>query len=438
MARPLDEAAFAALMAPLQPFEPRPLLACAVSGGADSLALLLLATRWAAVREGRVLALTVDHGLRPESTAEARRVGEASRRLGAGHRILVWRDPPRAGPVQEAARAARLALLAEACREAGCLHLLLAHHRDDQAETLLLRLGRGSGLDGLAGMAPQRRISGLRLLRPLLPVPKARLEATLRAAGLGWSEDPSNRDPRHQRARLRRVLAAGEGEASAAAEVFAGLRRWGEGRLAEALGRAAAFHPGGCARLDSALLRDLPAPLARRALAAVLQAVGGAPYPPRGEGLERLLAVLRRAPGRAATLGGCRLLPRDGGLLVVREAGAASRGPIRPGESLLWDGRFRVRLAASVLAEGFELGPLGEGDRRGLAPGPAERSIPPVPGPARAALPALRHLDAVVAVPHLNLYRPDFDPAELDCAAAPAVGASRSCFTFGGGAGILP
>lgn len=443
MPPPLDEAAFAALMAPLEPFEPRPLLACAVSGGPDSLALLLLACRWAAARDGSVLALTVDHGLRPESADEASRVGEIARRLGATHRVLAWRDPPRRGPVQEAAREARLALLAEACRDAGCLHLLLAHHRDDQAETLLLRLARGSGLDGLAAMAPQRRLQGLRLLRPLLSLPKARLEATLRAAGLDWIEDPSNRDPRHERARLRRVLTAADGAAlAAAAAAFAGLRGWSEGQVADALGRAALFHPAGCAQLDRALLRALPEPLARRALGGVLQAVGGAPYPPRGPGLARLLAALRRSTGRPATLGGCRLLPRDGGVLVVREAAAVPRVAIRPGQTLLWDRRFRARLAlaeaAVELPSGFSLGPLGEADRRGLGPGPEARAIPPVPGPARAALPALRYLDAVVAVPHLNLYRSDFRPAEFDCVAAPCESASRSYFTFGDGAGILP
>jgi len=445
----LDGAAFAALMAPLAPFEPRPLLACAVSGGADSLALLLLACGWAGARGGTVLALTVDHGLRPEAAAEAQWVGETARRLGARHRVLTWRDPPRRGPVQEAARAARLTLLAEACREAGCLHLLLAHHRDDQAETLLLRLGRGSGLDGLAGMAPQRRLPGLRLLRPLLPVPKRRLEATLRAAGVAWIEDPANRDPRHERVRLRRLLAqsAEEGTAGSgrrgfadAAEAFAGLRRWSEARLAEALGRAAAFHPAGCATLDLELLRSLPLPLGRRVLAALLQAVGGAAYPARGEAQERLFARLCEGAPRPATLGGCRLLPRGSGLLVVREAAAAPQVAIRPGQTILWDGRFRVRLGqgGGPPADGFSLGPLGEADRRGLVPQDGVGRMPPVPGPARAALPALLYLDEVAAVPHLNLYRPGVCPAEFDCIAAPREYASRSHFTFGSGAGILP
>src|SRR5690625_1527427 len=204
--QPVGREEFARSMAQLGPFEPRPLIACAVSGGADSLALLQLAVAWAAARDGEVIALTVDHGHRPEAADEARYVARAAERLGARHRTLVWRDAPPAGAIQAAARDARLRLLTDACREAGCLHLLLAHHQNDQLETFLLRLSRKSDLDGLAGMPPPRRFGGLRLLRPLRGGQKSRLEATLIAAGLDWIEDPSNRDLRHEPARLRHLL----------------------------------------------------------------------------------------------------------------------------------------------------------------------------------------------------------------------------------------
>ncbi|MCP5371685.1 MAG: tRNA lysidine(34) synthetase TilS [Hyphomicrobiales bacterium] len=206
-AAPLDGDAFAALMAGLGPFEPAPHLAVALSGGADSLALTLLADAWARERRGRVTALTVDHGLRPDSGAEARTVAAWMAARGIAHQVLPWTGPKPAAGVQAAARTARLALLAGRCRELGILHLLLAHHLDDQAETVLMRLGRGSGPDGLAAMAPVLAAAETRLLRPLLTVPGARLRALLAAAGQGWIEDPSNADTRFERVRLRRRLA---------------------------------------------------------------------------------------------------------------------------------------------------------------------------------------------------------------------------------------
>ena len=172
------DAVFAKTMARFGPFEPKPRLAVAVSGGADSLALALLADRWARAQGGRITAVTVDHALRPEAAAEARQVGRWLKAAKIRHVTLRWTPPAplkklaggtRPANLQSAARDARYQLLTGWCRDHAVLHLLLAHHRDDQAETLLLRLARGSGLDGLAAMAPLVERASLRLLRPLLP-----------------------------------------------------------------------------------------------------------------------------------------------------------------------------------------------------------------------------------------------------------------------------
>ncbi|HLU65659.1 MAG TPA: tRNA lysidine(34) synthetase TilS, partial [Kofleriaceae bacterium] len=176
----------------LGPFERRPRLAVAVSGGPDSLCLCLLAHGWAKARGGEVSALTVDHGLRPTSADEARQVAAWLGPRGIDHHVLRWTGAKPATAIQEAAREARYRLLGDWCRAAGVLHLLLAHHLDDQAETVAFRRARGSGPEGLAGMPAVRELAGLRLLRPLLGVPKARLVATLEAAGQAWLEDPSN------------------------------------------------------------------------------------------------------------------------------------------------------------------------------------------------------------------------------------------------------
>ena len=187
-----------------------PALVLAVSGGPDSTALMVLAARWrAALRRGpELLAVTVDHGLRPESAREARAVKRLAGSLGMRHRILRWTgDKPAAG-LQEAAREVRYRLLAAAARGAGATHVLTGHTRDDQAETVLMRMVRGSGLSGLGGMSRETQIGDVRLVRPLLEFPKVRLIATLAAVGISFVDDPSNRDPRFTRARLRGLLPA--------------------------------------------------------------------------------------------------------------------------------------------------------------------------------------------------------------------------------------
>src|SRR5437763_791231 len=199
-AAPLTLGELSAALAAIGGFEAKPLIAVAVSGGPDSLALAILADRWAREHGGQLVALTVDHRLRRESADEVRTVGGWLAARGLAHHALVWTDPKPASGIQEAARAARYRLLAGWCREQGCLHLLTAHHREDQAETYLIRGRAGSGVDGLAGMSAVREMAGVRLVRPLLAVPKARLVARLAAERQAFLSDPSNRNPAVERA----------------------------------------------------------------------------------------------------------------------------------------------------------------------------------------------------------------------------------------------
>jgi len=171
----LDPADFALAMEGFAPFEARPAIAVAVSGGPDSLALLLLTDRWVRERGGAAIALTVDHGLRPDSASEAALVGAWVKSRGIAHQVLSWTgDKPLTG-IQAAARRARYRLLTEACAARGILHLAFAHHADDQAETVLFRKERGSGPAGLAGMAASRSLGAVRMIRPLLGWPKSAL-----------------------------------------------------------------------------------------------------------------------------------------------------------------------------------------------------------------------------------------------------------------------
>ncbi len=414
-ATPLSEAAFADLMAAVGPFERLPRVAVAVSGGGDSMALCLLADAWARKGGGQVMALTVDHGLRPESAAEAARVGRwlAARRIE--HAVLRWDGPPPASGVQAAARLARYRLMTAWCHRKGVLHLLLAHHLEDQAGTFLMRLQRDSGADGLAAMAAVVETPSVRLLRPLLALPPERLRATLREFAQDWLEDPSNRDPRYLRTRLRAALPV-LGEAGfPAVRLAAAAGRLGHARatledaVSSLLARCCAVHPAGFAEIDGTTLTAAPDQVSRRALARILMCIGGATRGPRRKKLERLHARLAAAPlDKARTLGGCRMVPAGGRLLVCRE-GRGRPEPVAAvaATRVLWDRRFVVDFVAAGDGSGGGafLGPLGRhgwaeivGERNGL-----RRS--PIPPPARPSLPALRDAAGVVAVPHLDYRR---------------------------------
>src|SRR6266404_5180350 len=180
----------------------------AISGGPDSIALMWLAARWrrALARGPRLLAVTVDHGLRAETAAAARDVKRLARTLDLPHRTLRWTGAKPKTGLPAAARAARYRLLAQAARAHGATHVLTAHTRDDQAETLLMRMVRGSGIAGLAAMARESEREGVRLARPFLSVSKSQLIATLKKAKIDFADDPTNRDLNFTRPRIRTVM----------------------------------------------------------------------------------------------------------------------------------------------------------------------------------------------------------------------------------------
>ena len=376
-------------MAPLGPWPPaggRSPIAVAVSGGADSTALALLTARWAGDRRLPVLALVVDHGLRPESAADAEATRALLERIGIPIRLLRLHGL-RSGPsLAQRARVARYEALTEACIEAGAVDLLLGHHAGDQAETVLMRRRAGSGADGLAGMASLVETAALRLVRPLLGTAPARLRHTVARTGIGWIEDPSNRDGRAQRTRLRRELTA---IPALGPVLLRDARRDGDRRMrrdedtATVLALSAELHPEGFALLPPELLPFL-------ALAALIRSVGGASYGPSSAAVGRLL----QRP-HASTLAGTRLLPagRLGpGWLLVREA-AALAGPVPARPGAVWDNRHRL-LATAELPKGFEVGALG------LARPPGSPSR--LPAAVLATLPAIRRGGDLVAVPHLG------------------------------------
>jgi tRNA(Ile)-lysidine synthase len=403
-APPLSALEFAARLDSLALFEAAPFIAVAVSGGPDSLALAILADRWARRRGGEICALSVDHRLRPQSGAEISQLGGWLRARSIRHEILVWDGVKPSTGIQEAARSARYRLLGEWCRAQGCLHLLTGHHREDQIETHVLRRDAHSGPDGLAGMSAIREIESCRILRPLLDVPKTRLIATLAAEGQPFVTDPSNRNPAFARTRLR------EHTADEVFTVGAEIRSLGRGRAMREqardalLARAVSVHSAGFAVLEPALLLSALPEIAARALSTLVFALGGSLYPPRRRAVARMLRVLGGEARGGYALGGCRFVAWRDRVFVLRELAAAA-GPVRlgPGAEFVWDRRFEAALpvAAPVLTLGY----LGRDGARELHRQPFRGHHSPLPALIHPILPAFWDEKGLAAVPSLGYRR---------------------------------
>lgn len=330
----------------------------AVSGGADSTALMRLAARLARERLAHVSVATVDHGLRSVSRREAETVGDAARSLGLDHAILFWTGDKPASGVQAAARRARYRLLVRHAFQIGAEAIMTAHTADDQAETVFMRLAHGSGPRGLAGMAEKSLIAAdasapIPLLRPLLDRRREALRAYLESEGVSWFEDPANENDAFERVRTRRLIAEMEREGTFSAGALtetahlmqAAARRIEQSEDARFIALRGAFDAFGGASLDAAALSASDAPLIARLIASV----AGADYAPNDAASQAALGAA--LAGKPATLGGAMLsLDRDR-LEIARELAAIfgrtdvaplDGATLRPGEALLWDGRFIV------------------------------------------------------------------------------------------------
>lgn len=354
-----------ALFAPLSA---APALLLAISGGPDSMALLDLAVRWRAARPSgpALFAATVDHGLRPESAAEAEMAGAFARKLAVPHTTLPWTGDKPAARLQERARDARYALLRAHAASIGAGVIVTAHHADDQAETVLMRLTRGSSIAGLAGMKPLTAREGVALARPLLGVAKGRLVAHCEAAGVPFVRDPSNEDERFGRVRARRIAAvlAGEGlDASGWARLASRAARAEDALAAAAAQACAAFAAGrsqGAFCAPMADIAELPEEFALRLVGAEAARVG-AGAPPRLERLEaacrRLLEAHRTRAAITLTLAGARIRLTRAGVLEITPEGPRRRGVASQAPSVHVSGS---NTASDAVAWGASLGNGGQ------------------------------------------------------------------------------
>jgi tRNA(Ile)-lysidine synthase len=389
--------------------------ALAVSGGGDSLALMHLFADWARENNAQPpVVLVVDHGLRADSARDAAKTARWAKQRGLEAHVLTWRGRRPKSDIENFARVSRYRLMGEWCRAHDVRALFLAHTQEDQAETFLLRLARGSGVDGLSSMQPRAAyplpaFAKLEVLRPLLGTSRTELRDYDAARDQPWLEDPMNFDPRFARTRLRALLplleAAGI-SVSRIADAAAHLSRAREAldTVTDALiARAVVFAAAGYALVDPVAIVDAPREIGLRTVARTLMAVSGEAYRPRFERLEPLFDAIIFGKLAARTLHGCRIAvaPKpwrkfgERTLLVTREARAAARAPdvlLKAGGEAIWDARFRLSAAIDA-PSGLHVSALGE------QPEFAD-TLSHIPAPARGALPAVWRGRTLAAIPH--------------------------------------
>ncbi|WP_297774653.1 tRNA lysidine(34) synthetase TilS [uncultured Roseovarius sp.] len=338
------DAALAARVAGHFNDDPPERLGVAVSGGSDSLALLFLLQEWQRSGGPVLHAVTVDHGLRPDAAAEAMQVERICGQLGIAHVTLHWRGWDGKGNLPDHARRARYRLIADWAEANGVRDVAIGHTRDDQAETFLMRLARGAGLDGLSAMRARWTDGRVTFHRPMLGLGRATLQEYLRARGQTWTDDPTNADTAYERPRARAALAALAPLGLDADKLSTVAQTLAEARTALYHAAHAALRDLGDIEAGDLLLHHdgfnaVPDDVARRVLQAALRWLSGADYVPRGQALTNLLVAARA--GQAMTLQGCLLLPaQHGRLRLTREFDAVKA--LRAPAHALWDGRWRA------------------------------------------------------------------------------------------------
>ena len=368
-------------------------LGVAVSGGGDSVALLHILTRCFDSDTCRLRAVTVDHGLRPESAEEALAVRDFACSLGVAHDVLHWEGWDGQGNLQDHARRARYGLIGDWARAAGIGTVAFGHTLDDQAETVLMRLARASGVTGLSGMPVRRETDGITVLRPVLGLSRHALRDYLTRNRIGWVDDPSNEDPRFDRVKARQALAALAPLGVTATCLAAVADHMAQAR--EALDRYSflaardlARVDGGDVVLDAERFHALPEEIARRLLVGAIVWIGGAGYPPRGGAVGDALVTLRR--GVSTVLAGCRILHRGRRIWICREYAVVRE--LHGALTEIWDHRWRLSGGSDKDAEIRPLGP------QGLVLCPSWRDTGR-PGEALVATPAVWSGQELIAAP---------------------------------------
>lgn len=376
-------------------------LGIAVSGGSDSLGLMYLLSDWAKERDTRLFVATVDHGLRPEAAAEARIVAALAMELDLPHSVHRWSGWDGSGNLADAARRARYQLLGDWAAAETLDAIALGHTEDDQAETLLMNLARGSGVEGLSGIAETHRRHGYRIIRPLLGVARSALQHELKGRDITWIDDPSNADPTSERVKARAALAnleplgidtrgltATAGRMSAARQALQARAH----NVAEKI----VFEEQGDLVVDADGLFEIEADTRHRIFAAALSWVASELYRPRLDALIRLMALLEEGGG--GTLHGCLIRQSKGKIRVSRELNAVADLSVPATPGAVWDHRWRLSSSRQIRA-GDNLAALGQDGLEQMAVARHEIPTNSPPRDSLAAAPALWRDGHLIAAP---------------------------------------
>ncbi len=338
----------------LQPFEENPHIAIAVSGGGDSMALALLASGWINDNGGNITALTVNHGLRKEAANEAIQVTKWLKTHDIAHKILTYSGDIPKSNIQEQARDIRYDLMTDWCKDNNILHLLVAHNMEDQAETFLIRLQRGSGVDGLSAMSPISWKNNVRILRPLLKISHDDLLDYLQAKNQEWIEDPSNKKNSYLRNRVRAFL-ANETDNKATIKRLC--------NTAENMSRAKAaletettgnmvdivhISPLGYGTISHSKFTKISEEIALRIISSLITTISGEDTKPRFEKLQNLYSAIKHNHDiKGLTLSGCKIYSKAGDLIITRELEKTESDVLlsQNNQNIIWDNRFSIDYA---------------------------------------------------------------------------------------------
>jgi tRNA(Ile)-lysidine synthase len=423
-------------------FENKPVIAVAVSGGVDSLALLNLAFKWVKEKNGEVIALTVDHNLRADSSQEAASLHLQLTKAGIRHVVLPWRYSNRpTSNIQAQARVARYDLLTKFCQENHILHLLVGHHLNDQVETLLINLQRGSGLDGLSAIPPLSYYNNVRIIRPLLNVTKSALKAFLENLSIPWFEDPSNLAQEYTRNKIRALLETAlinneliETRLGQTTHSLARARVCLEKHSAEIMADCVNISPLGYAELkiDSFLATEEEEAL--RVLANILLTISGKSQPLRLRSLQTLYRKLVKPTATILTLSGCKInttrVAKSNKVIIYREI-PKDYAPliVAKGGTWLWDQRFSVTIKTlpAVKGDRYIVNYLGV---KGLKVIENYIKIPAIPKEILFTLPAISVNDMIIALPQLGFYLEEDLSNEIQVRFKPSVPLGKNFFGY--------
>lgn len=361
--KPVTIAQFSDIMDRFKGFESNPHVAVAVSGGSDSMALAFLTHQWILKKSGRMTALIVDHGLRLESSKEASLVQEKLRHLGIEAHILKWHGEKPTTRIQERARQKRYELLEAWCHRHHVLHLLVAHHGDDQWETVMYRLSKGSDLKGLMGMRPEIHRAFGRILRPLLSFSKEDIKATLKEDGIAI-EDPSNQNEKFTRVKWRHLYPSLASLELDRQRLCQSIERWQgtfqiyQKALNDVLVEGCFLDEYGCFHMSLDVLEKEDPILQSHVLKKIINCFAHRPYGVEMKTIDHMIDKLFHQGQRGVTGAGCYVLKRKRELLIMRELRAIPASTTIQENHLIWDQRFLLSFPDSYLS--FEIKPLGE------------------------------------------------------------------------------